>query len=451
LNVLNRRQPSGAALLVAGIVVITSLVALVLLPLIVTRRTDLYRAANERRAEPARAALNEINYGLSLQIAALTRAAVTREPEHMARYRGEIVPQDAALQMLAKHRGRMGEPFDTSLRELQRRIGEWRASVQQSVDLQRLAFDEHYPAVIEAVHRVDESITAYQTTQRAEVRRLGQMQVWVTGVLVLLAALAASLVMWMVTRLRTLASMFAEESSARQTALEQQQELVRVRDEILGVVAHDLRSPLTTITLSTQLLPGSPAEEQAEHVDTILSTTKRMQRLIQDLLDVTKLENTKLSIRRDPIDPGVIAREVAASQMPIATSKEIALEASIDDPLPHICGDADRLAQALTNLIGNALKFTPAGGKVQLAVKLREPNIRFTVTDSGSGIAASDLPHLFEPFWQAKKTAHLGAGLGLKITRAIVEAHDGRIEVQNVPAGGACFTFDLPIWKERSK
>lgn len=441
---VTRRQPSTAALVLAAVVVVVSLAALVLLPLFVTERTERYRTANEQHAEPARAALNEINYRLSLQMAALTRAAATREAEYIARYRREIPPQDAAMRALATHVGVMGGEFDGAFAELQRRIEAWQASVRMSVDLQRLAFDENYPAVVEAIHRLDEAITAFQTARRQEVRRLGRIQVWLTFVLVLLAAIAASLVLWMMQRLRTLASLLEHEAAAREAALAQQQELVRIRDEILGVVAHDLRSPLTTITLSTQLLAGASESEQREHVETILSTTRRMQRLIQDLLDVTKLENAKLSIRRDTIDPAAIAREVLASQEPIAASKQIALQASVDDDLPPISGDADRLAQALTNLIGNALKFTPAGGAVGLSVTRRDGHVRFEVTDTGPGIAPSELPHLFEPFWQAKKTAHLGAGLGLKITRAIIEAHGASIEVANRGQGGAAFTFALP-------
>jgi signal transduction histidine kinase len=169
-----------------------------------------------------------------------------------------------------------------------------------------------------------------------------------------------------------------------------------------------------------------------------------MERLIHDLLDVTKAEQGKLSIRRDPVDPTAVARDVAASHEPIAASKRIAFETSVADALPQVCGDGDRLAQALTNLIGNAFKFTPPGGVVRLSVAQRDGKVRFEVSDSGPGIAPSDLPHLFEPFWQAKKTAHLGAGLGLKITRAIAEAHDGSIEVTNLAGGGACFRLELP-------
>jgi signal transduction histidine kinase len=442
---VNRRQPSTAALLGASILVIVSLIALVVLPLVVRQQTERYRLENEQHADPARAALNDLNYRMSQQIAALTRAAATRDDRDVERYREHVPSQKAAVALLGAQVGEISPRFDTGFVELQRRLTAWHASVQRSVDLQQLAFDTNYTAVIEAIHALDEAITAYQGTRREHVRALARLQVWVTFGLVLLASVAASLFLWMVQRLRTFAGMLADESSARQAALERQQELVRIRDEILGVVSHDLRSPLTTIGLSAQLIPGGSPDEQREHVQTIVSATRRMERLIHDLLDVTRAEQGKLSIRKDPIDPAQVAREVVASQAPIAAANQIAFETSIADDLPQICGDGDRLAQALTNLIGNAFKFTPAGGTVQLSVERRDGKVRFEVADSGPGIAASDLPHLFEPFWQAKKTAHLGAGLGLKITRAIVEAHDGTIEVANHASGGARFRIELPV------
>jgi signal transduction histidine kinase len=441
---VNRRQPSTAALLAATIVVVVSLIALVLLPLVVRRQTEHYRIENERHADPARAALNEINYRLSQQIAALTRAAATRDERHLERYSQLIPPQDAAVRSLGAHVGAINPEFDSAFRELQQRLATWHSAVERRVELPRLPFDANYPAVIETVHHLDEAITAYQGTRRERVRALARMQVWVTFGLVLLASVAASLFLWMVRRLRTFAAMLTEESAARQEALERQQELVRIRDEILGVVSHDLRSPLTTIALSAQLIPGGLPDEQTEHVQTIVAATRRMERLIHDLLDATKAEQGKLSIRRDTIDPTAVARDVIASQEPIAASKQIDFQTSVADGLPQVSGDGDRLAQALTNLIGNAFKFTPAGGVVRLSVAQRDGKVRFEVADSGPGIAPSDLPHLFEPFWQAKKTAHLGAGLGLKITRAIVEAHDGSIEVSNLPGGGACFGVELP-------
>jgi len=445
---VNRRQPSTAALLAATIVVVAALIALVLLPLIVRQQTERYRLENEQHADPARAALNEINYRLSQQMAALTRAAATRDQRHIERYRQQIPPQDAAVKSLAAHTGAFNPQFDAAFAELQRRLATWHESVQRSVDLQRLAFDANYTAVIETIHRLDEAITAYQGTRRERVRALARMQVRVTLGLVLLASVAASLFLWMVRRLRTFAGMLAEESAARQKALERQQELVRIRDEILGVVSHDLRSPLTTIGLSAQLIDGGSPDEQREHVQTIVAATRRMERLIHDLLDVTRAEQGRLSIRKDVVDPAAVVRGVVASHEPIAAAQQIDFRTSVADGLPQITGDGDRLAQALTNLVGNAFKFTPARGVVQLSAAQRDGKVRFEVSDSGPGIAPGDLPHLFEPFWQAKKTAHLGAGLGLKITRAIVEAHDGSIEVANLAVRGACFRIELPTIKE---
>ncbi|HEX6085315.1 MAG TPA: HAMP domain-containing sensor histidine kinase [Thermoanaerobaculia bacterium] len=445
---LNRRQPSTAALLAATIVVVVSLIALVLLPIVVRRQTESYRLENERHADPARVELNEISYRLSRQMAALTRAAATSDERHVERYRQQVPLQEAAVKSLGTHAGAINPEFDAAFAELQQRLATWHASVQRSVELQQLAFDANYATVIETIHRLDAAITAYQGTRRERVRLLARMQVWVTFALVLLASVAASLFLWMAQRLRTFAAMLGEEATARQAALERQQELVRIRDEILGVVSHDLRSPLTTIALSAQLVPGSPAAEQTEHVQTIVAATRRMERLIHDLLDVTKAEQGRLPIRRGAVDPAAVAREVVASHQPIAAAQQIDFEASVADGLPRISGDGDRLAQALTNLLGNAFKFTPAGGGVRLSVAQRDGNVLFEVSDSGPGIAPSDLPHLFEPFWQARKTAHLGAGLGLKITRAIVEAHDGAIEVTNLAGGGACFRIVLPAMKE---
>jgi signal transduction histidine kinase len=441
---VNRRYPSRTTLAIAAAIVLVSIGALVALPLVMTARVERYRAQVESHAEPAHNAVNEIHHDLSLQISSLTRAAATRERRYVDAYRGVVASEQQAMQELLKHRGFLGQEYDARLADLQQEMNAWHAAVQQSIDSERLAFDANYPMVIEAVDKVDTAVRMYQASQRQEVRRLARIQLWMTTGLVALAAAAAAIVLWIISRLRALAVALAEESDATQAALDRERELVRTRDEILGIVSHDLRSPLTTIALSTQLLPGASEEEQAEHVDTIMATTRRMQRLIQDLLDVTTLENKRLSIKREMIDPAAVCREVIASHEPIAASKGIRLVSLVARELPPISGDRDRLAQALGNLIGNAFKFTPESGTVTLSANRRDGKIRFEVEDTGPGINPSDLPHLFEPFWQAKKTAHLGAGLGLKITRAIVEAHGGSIEVKNADGGGACFAFEVP-------
>lgn len=441
-------RPSTPALIISVAIVVASLAALVILPVVMSARVDRLRTTLTSHADPARSRLNEINFRLSEQIAALTRAISTGDERYIGRYRGAVRPQVQALEALERHRGYLGPDFDKRLDELKWRLELWHRSVERSMQLDGLVFDANYPEVMKTVRKLDQSITRFQAERRREVERLAGMQVWLTVALVLAAAAAAAIVLWMMVRLRALAEALERESAARQSALERQQELVSNREQILSVVSHDLRNPLTTISLTTQLIPESSDEERAEHVETVLTNTRRMERLIQDLLDVTKIEQGGLSVRSETVDAAQVANEIIGSHQSIANSRDIRLESEIDPSLPQIRGDADRLAQALGNLIGNAFKFTPAGGVVRLAVERRDGTVRFTVSDTGPGIDPEEMPHLFEPFWQAEDTAHMGAGLGLKITRAIVEAHEGTMEVENNSDGGATFAFEIPALRE---
>jgi signal transduction histidine kinase len=437
-------HPSRSALAIAALVVIGALVALVIVELIVTARIQGLRTEAVRQTDPARKLLNEVNYVLSRQITSLSRWELTGEDHYLSRYRTAVAAQQGVMKALSAPMQELGGPCAAAFAELQTAIGAWHAVVERTVrtpghvhPVPAAGYESGYASVIAAVYRLDETIATRQARQRIRAEELTSIANWTGAALILLALLAMGTVFIMTSRLR---SGLEREREARKMT----ESLVRSRDEILGIVSHDLRSPLTTIALSAQMIELSPPEEQAEHLGTIRSAAKRMQRLIQDLLDATKIENAALSIRREEVDPQKVAQDVIASHAPIAAEKKIRLDASVETPLPCISGDHDRLVQALSNLVGNALKFTPPEGTVRFVAQAVDGAVRFTVSDSGPGIAAADLPHLFEPFWQAKKTAHLGSGLGLKITRAIVEAHGGTIRVSNVPPGGACFTFDLP-------
>jgi signal transduction histidine kinase len=439
---MNRRRPSRATLIAAGSVVVAVLAALAILPLLLSVRIDQNRQQVQTIAQPARDDLNRVNEQLGHEIANLSRYALTHDATFIDEYRRALAQQQQAMTALRSHVDVVGDGAVERFTDLTAKNDTWHEAVESWIrspqaGANQMAYEGDYPAVVEAVSLLDESISNYQTEQRNAMANAIHLHTRVAIVLVLLALGAAITVIWLVLRLRTLTDTLAAESDERLAAL-------RSRDEILGIVSHDLRSPLTTISLSTQLIDGSPPEEQKEHIDTILSTTRRMERLIQDLLDITKIEGSTLSIRHDDIDACELAEEVVAGHEPIARQKKIQFQPSIASPLPAICGDHDRLVQALANLIGNALKFTPEGGTVRFIAERRDGSVRFSVIDSGPGIPPADLPHLFEPFWQAKKTAHLGAGLGLKITRAIVEAHGGSIQVGNEPGGGACFAFEVP-------
>jgi signal transduction histidine kinase len=229
-------------------------------------------------------------------------------------------------------------------------------------------------------------------------------------------------------------------------AKEKAEAAVRVRDETLGIVSHDLRNPLTKIALSAELLPEAEADDQRELITTIRSAARQMQRLIQDLLDVARMESGTMSVAPSTMNVESLVREVCATNETIAEQKQQRIVCQLPPSLPQVCADRDRLVQVFGNLIGNAMKFTPERGAI--TIEAREVNngfVQFVVRDTGPGIPESDLKHVFTPYWQAKKTAHMGAGLGLAIVRGIVEAHGGRVWAENAPNGGAVFRFTIPV------
>jgi signal transduction histidine kinase/DNA-binding NarL/FixJ family response regulator len=229
------------------------------------------------------------------------------------------------------------------------------------------------------------------------------------------------------------------------TLYAQAQRAARMRDEVLGVVAHDLRNPLMAISMYAHVLhEGGLTPPQAEWVDVVLRNTERMNRLIQDLLDVSALEAGRLRVQPVPCAAGPLTAEALQLLEPQARAAGVRLS-RVTSPVPPVRADRERVLQVLSNLLGNAVKFTPAGGAVELAVESRGAEVVFTVRDEGPGIAAEDVPRVFDRFWQGAGTRRGGAGLGLAIARGIVESHGGRIWVESVPGAGSTFSFTLPV------
>jgi PAS domain S-box-containing protein len=227
------------------------------------------------------------------------------------------------------------------------------------------------------------------------------------------------------------------------------QRAVQARDDVLGIVSHDLRNPLSAIAMcATALLEGEGGRSPgiAELAQTIRQSSDWMNRLIQDLLDVTSIEAGRLSLDRGAVDPVRLAVEATVMLEPIAQERSVALREELPELLPWVDADAGRVVQVLSNLIGNALKFTPAGGEVVVRAAREDGIVRFDVADSGVGIPEAHLPHIFDRFWQARQGAGRGgAGLGLAISKGIVEAHGGRLEVQSREGKGTTFSFTLPV------
>jgi signal transduction histidine kinase len=223
------------------------------------------------------------------------------------------------------------------------------------------------------------------------------------------------------------------------------QRAVSARDELLGVVAHDLRSPLGAImmkagTLQRQRSPEAVAKQAAS----IENVALRMDFIIKSLLDAATLETGKFSINTAPCPVEALLQETADLFGSAAAARSIVLDRAAADPDLVLQADRDRLLQVLSNLVGNALKFTPPSGHVGFGAERRGETVRFSVTDTGPGISATDVPHVFERFWKQEKRDSKGTGLGLFIAHHIVEAHGGRIWVESEPGHGATFHFEIP-------
>jgi signal transduction histidine kinase len=171
-----------------------------------------------------------------------------------------------------------------------------------------------------------------------------------------------------------------------------------------------------------------------------------MNRLIQDLLDVATIEAGRLKLESTRVSASELVREAVEAQATHATAANVNLRLDVPYDVPAIWADRDRLLQVFENLVGNAIKFTPAGGRITVAAASQNTQVLFSVADTGAGIAQDSLAHIFDPFWQAAtREQRLGAGLGLPITRGIVEAHGGELWVESQVGQGSTFFFTIPM------
>jgi|KBSSwiStaDraftv2_1062776.scaffolds.fasta_scaffold23013_4 PAS domain S-box-containing protein len=226
------------------------------------------------------------------------------------------------------------------------------------------------------------------------------------------------------------------------------QRAIQVRDEIVGIVAHDLRNPLAAILLEATVLKREldlVTDDTRESVDVIGRVAGQMNRLIEDLLDGTRIEAGRLSIEPGRVSALRLVSDAVGLHCPLASSRGLELRLNLPDDLPDVWADRGRLLQVFDNLLGNAVKFTRPGGCITLGAETHETTVLFWVADTGTGIPREHQPHLFDRFWQARPAGRTGAGLGLPIVKGIVEAHGGEVSVQSVPGQGSSFSFTIPI------
>ena len=227
------------------------------------------------------------------------------------------------------------------------------------------------------------------------------------------------------------------------------QSAVTARDEMLGIVSHDLRNPVNAVKMLASAILRTAAtvslpEDVADHADVMLQAARQMDALIQDLLDVSRIESGLMPVRPRIVSMSELVSQATETLAPLAAEAGVTLELALPDRLMQVDVDPDRLVQVLSNLIGNAIKYTSQGGSVRVTAEADQDIVRVTIIDTGIGIAEQDLPRVFDRFWQSKRTNRSGAGLGLAIARGIIRSHGGRIWIESVFGRGTTVHFTVP-------
>jgi PAS domain S-box-containing protein len=245
--------------------------------------------------------------------------------------------------------------------------------------------------------------------------------------------------------------------SARQRAENLLHQAIQARDDMMGIVSHDLRNPANAVKmLARSILEGAErsqlTDDVVDRIEVIRQAAEQMDALIEDLLDMTRLEAGRLVVEPTHMEVAPLVARSMEALRPLAEAGGVTLRTELPPTLPVAHADPDRVRQLLSNVLGNAIKFTPADGVVTITVRAFHGELEFAVTDTGEGISAAQLPHVFDRFYQAThggRAARHGAGLGLPIARGIVEAHGGRIWIESAPGTGTTVRFTLPAAAEQ--
>jgi signal transduction histidine kinase len=226
-------------------------------------------------------------------------------------------------------------------------------------------------------------------------------------------------------------------------------EALRAREDMMAIVSHDLKNPINSIVLRSHLMiqkverSADPDNDLKHNLQLINRTAFHMNSLISDLTDVAKMQAGQLHVAPQEIPGGEVAQPAIETILLLAKEKQIEFVHDVASDLPMVCVEQFRMTQILGNLLGNAVKFTPKGGRVELTVRGSGDKVLFSVCDTGPGIPSAALSHIFEPYWQVSKTRS-GMGLGLFIAKTLVEAHAGRIWVESTVGQGTAFHFTIP-------
>jgi signal transduction histidine kinase len=414
-----------------------------LVPTLLRRRPDQLRSEIVGIIEPARRLARTRQASLAVEVSAYRAYVISHDARLLERVRAARTRSDELGAELSALAGRVDPETAQAAAVLDQKIREWntnpgpRAEVDMPVYRPSLpSLQDRFEATQEAAERLD-ALLARKTGERARAAERLTLYHDLGNVALSLFAVAAVL---SVTRLAR------REQRARAVA----EAAVRTRDQVVSIVSHDLRNPLSNVIGAAGYLLDMPAAGEEwgaarKPLEMIKRCGDRMNRMIQDLLDIARIESGRLAIETAPTAVESLMDEVAAMLRPDVEKHGQRLDCRVAAALPAVWADRDRLLQVFSNLVGNAVKFTGAGGTITLAAEADHRAVRFSVSDTGSGIPPEQVPHLFDRFWQATRTDRRGIGLGLSIVKALVEAHGGHMAVESEPGRGTTFRFSVPV------
>jgi signal transduction histidine kinase len=247
----------------------------------------------------------------------------------------------------------------------------------------------------------------------------------------------------------------AMDVTERKRLEDEREKAIQSRDDVIAIVSHDLKNPLSSIDLNANLLIRQAStcdrpESIAKTGETIRHSASHMVNLINNLLEVSKIEAGHLTIEPKAETLGSLVKDAMVIMKPMADAKRIHIKEDMSCSDARVFCDREKVGQVFSNIIGNAIKFTPEGGRVSVECDKRDNFVLISVADNGPGIARDELPHVFDRFWQAKRAGKAGVGLGLAIAKGIVQAHGGDVSVASKPREGTTFYFTLPTVLRKS-
>jgi signal transduction histidine kinase len=447
-----------------------SLLVLAITPLRVLNRIEALRSVSAKTYDIAVELGLRLRGSLQDEIIYHQEWRLNASQTALSRYRVARAQEDSILTALADVAPRIGGATPAVLDSLSQVTGRWHKAPDALIAgrMSAAAFEKGIPlltarrdTMISAIDHLLAEVDRHESANRARGAAAARQQRDISKYLGFVGVAALLMVIFVGMRERRLTRQLSralkelrarmaaealareEEARARQAA----ETAVRMRDQVLRIVSHDLKNPLHTMRMATQLVQDETLQAPARHkqLGVIERSIARMQRLVLDLLDVGRLESGhSIAVSLTPVAVRELLTETEDAFEAQATEKMLTLTVQSDVDGACVLADRGRMLQVLANLVGNAVKFTPAGGRIEMRAEPDGSGTRVVVANSGPGIPRSALGKLFQPFWQAPETASQGTGLGLTITKGIVEAHRSALTVTSEPGALTEFAFTLP-------